>query len=51
MAHYNDMNSLYHAEEIEYLRKRAWLEDGVLIVCLSEPLLGIEEKKLASQYW
>lgn len=44
MTHYNDMNAFYNAKEIECLRKRAWLEDGVLIVSISEPLLGTVEK-------
>ena len=38
MIHYNDMNAFYNAKDIECLRKRAWLEDGVLIVSISEPL-------------
>ena len=38
MIHYNDMNAFYNAKDIECLRKRAWLEDGVLIVYISEPL-------------
>ena len=44
MTRYNDMNAVYNAKDIEALRTRAWLEDGVLIVSISEPLLGLEEK-------
>lgn len=45
-ANFTDLqaNAPYSSEEIEALRKRAWDEQGVLIVSVSEPLLCIEER-------